>query len=115
MRISEHIVSFDEDYFQFLQDELKSLGKNIGEKFKEKIVINCFVFGLVDILLKKLCMGCYHSIFIAIYFFDKEVAKQLINVIFAPGLLLTSMTLEQELTGNLLSLKKALNNHLFSI
>ena len=57
MRISEHIVSFDEDFFQFLQDELKSLGKNIGEKFNEKIVINCFVFGLVDILLKKIVYG----------------------------------------------------------
>ena len=57
IRISEHIVSFDEDFFQFLQDELKSLGKNIGEKFKQKTVINCLVFGLVDILLKKIAYG----------------------------------------------------------
>ena len=37
MRISKHIVSFDGDYFEFLEDELKSLGKSIREKFKEKV------------------------------------------------------------------------------
>ena len=54
MRISKHIVSFDGDYFQILQDELNSLHKNICKKFKEKIVGNCFAFGLVVVLLKKI-------------------------------------------------------------
>ena len=40
MRISKHIISFDGDYFGFLQDELKSLSKNIRKNFKEKIVKN---------------------------------------------------------------------------
>ena len=57
MRISKHIVSFDGDYFEFLEDELKSLGKSIREKFKEKVVKNYFVFGLVDVLLKKVLYG----------------------------------------------------------
>ena len=52
IRISKHIVSFE-----FLQDELKSLGNNIRKKFKEKIVKNYFVFGLVDVLLKKNVYG----------------------------------------------------------
>lgn len=44
IRISIHIVSFDGDYFDFLQDELQTLGNNIREKFKEKIVKNSLVF-----------------------------------------------------------------------
>ena len=100
--ISKHIISFDGDYFGFLQDELKSLSKNIRKKFKEKIVKNYFVFGLVDVFAeKKMCMGCYHSMFVVIYFFVEEVAKQPVNVIFALDFLLT-MTLAQELTRNLL-------------
>ena len=46
-------------------------------------------------------MVCYHSKFIAIVFFAEEVAKQPINVIFAKGFLLMTMTLEQELIENL--------------
>lgn len=44
IRISIHIVSFDGDYFDFLQGELQTLGNNIREKFKEKIVKNSLVF-----------------------------------------------------------------------
>lgn len=44
MRTSKYIVGFDEDYFDFLQDELQTLGNNIREKFKEKIVKNSLVF-----------------------------------------------------------------------
>ena len=54
--ISKHIISFDGDYFGFLQDELKSLSKNIRKKFKEKIVKNYFVFGLVDVFAEKKCV-----------------------------------------------------------
>ena len=57
MRISKPIVSFDGDYFEFLEDELKSLDKNIRAKFKENIVKNYFVFGPVDVLLKKVVYG----------------------------------------------------------
>ena len=40
MRISKHIVSFDGDYyFEFLQDELKSLGNNIHENLRKKLSI----------------------------------------------------------------------------
>lgn len=44
MRTSKYIVGFDEDYFDFLQDELQILGKNSCENFKEKDVKNSFVF-----------------------------------------------------------------------
>ena len=54
IRISKYIVGFDEDYFDFLQDELQTLDKNICEKFKEKIVKNYFVFNLLDISFKKI-------------------------------------------------------------
>ena len=57
MRILKHIVSLDGHYFEFLQDDLKSLGKNICENFKEKIAKNFFVYGLVDVLLKKIVYG----------------------------------------------------------
>lgn len=57
MIISKDIVSFDGGYFEFLQDELKSLVKNICEKFKEKVVKNYLVFGLVGVLLKKNCVS----------------------------------------------------------
>ena len=54
IRISKHIVGFDEDYFDFLEDELQTLGKNICEKFKEKIVKNYFEFNLLDVSFKKI-------------------------------------------------------------
>ena len=40
MRISKHIVSFDGDYFEFLKDELKSLGKNTTKKSYHEIKKN---------------------------------------------------------------------------
>ena len=73
MRISKQIVSFDGDYFEFLKDELKSLGKNIREKFKEKIVKNYFVFRLVDVLLKKIVYGLLpFSIFLHLFFLSRR-------------------------------------------
>ena len=52
-----NIVSFDEEHFDFLQTELQTFGKNIREKFKEKIIKNLFVFNLLDVLLKKIVYG----------------------------------------------------------
>ena len=54
---------------------------------------------------KKLYIGFYHSIFIANYHFAKGVAKQPVNVIFAPDFLFKTITLEQELTRNSMSVK----------
>ena len=57
MRFSRCIVNFDQDHFDFLQDELKSLGKDICEKFNEKFVKRPHVFGLVDVLIEKIAYG----------------------------------------------------------
>ena len=110
-----NIVSFDEEHFDFLQTELQTFGKNIREKFKEKLskiylCLTCWMF-----CLKKLFMVYYHSKFIALVFLAGEVAKQHVNVIFATIFLLMTMTLEQELSEHLLSLKNVLKNYLFSI
>ena len=37
-----------------MQDQLKWLGKEIREKFQEKIVKNTFVFGLIDVQLERM-------------------------------------------------------------
>ena len=66
MRISKYMVGFDEDYFDFLQDELWTLNKDFREKFGKIIVKNSFVFNLLDVSLKKFLMVWYHSSFIAI-------------------------------------------------
>ena len=88
MIISKDIVSFDGGYFEFLQDELKSLVKNICEKFKEKVVKNYLVFGLVGVLLKKIVNGLLP-----------------VNIVFALDFLLMLMTLVPQLTRNLLLMK----------
>ena len=45
---SKRILNFDTDYFDFLQSELRFLGKEIRKKFEERIVRNIFVFSLID-------------------------------------------------------------------
>ena len=110
-----NIVSFDEEHFDFLQTELQTFGKNIREKFKEKVIKNLFVFNLLEVLLKKIVYGLLPFKIYCLVFLAGEVAKQHVNVIFATIFLLTTMTLEQELSGHLLSLKNVLKNYLFSI
>lgn len=89
MIILKDIVTFDGGYFEFLQDEPISLGKNICEKFKEKVVKNYLVFGLVGVLLKKIVYGLLS-----------------VNIMFALDFLLMLMTLVPQLTRNLLLLMK---------
>lgn len=54
MTFSKYILNFDEDYLDFLRDELKYLSKDIRETFGEKIVNNLFVSSLVDIQIEKI-------------------------------------------------------------
>ena len=44
MTFSKYILNFDEDYLDFLRDELKYLSKDIRETFGEKIVNNLYLF-----------------------------------------------------------------------
>ena len=57
VRISNHIVSFDGDYFDFLQDELQTLGNNIREKSEEKLLKIPLCFNLLAASLKKIAFG----------------------------------------------------------
>ena len=54
MTHSKPIIDFDLWSFDFFSDQLKWLGKEICEKFREKIVNNTFAFGLIDVLLEKM-------------------------------------------------------------
>ena len=54
LTLSKRIIDFDPWYSEFLQDQLKWLGKEIHKKFQEKIVKNTFVFGLIDVQLEKM-------------------------------------------------------------
>ena len=54
MKISKHIFSFDDGCFDLLYSEMLTLGKKIHEKFKDIIVKNFYVFGVVDLILKKM-------------------------------------------------------------
>ena len=50
----QNIFSFDDGYFDLLCSEMLTLGKKIHEKFKDIIVKNFYVFGVVDLILKKM-------------------------------------------------------------
>ena len=49
MWLSKFFVNFDEDCFEFMENNLKLLTKNIDTKFKEKIIKNSFIFNVIDL------------------------------------------------------------------
>ena len=53
MRISKHILGFDDGYFKFLCSEMSLLGKDIHKKFKEAVAKNSYVFSIIDLTLIK--------------------------------------------------------------
>ena len=54
MWLSKFLVNFDEDYFEFIENNLKLLTKKIQTKFKEKIIKNIFVFNRIDLKVQKI-------------------------------------------------------------
>ena len=44
--LSKCLVNFDEDYFEFIENNLKLLTKKIQTKFKDKIIKNSFIFNV---------------------------------------------------------------------
>ena len=44
--LSKCLVNFDEDYFEFIENNLKLLTKKIQTKFKDKTIKNSFIFNV---------------------------------------------------------------------
>ena len=53
MWLSKFLVNFDEDYFEFIANNLKLLTKKIQTKFKDKIIKNSFIFNITDLKVQK--------------------------------------------------------------
>ena len=51
---SKFLVNFDEDYFEFIENNLKLLTKKIQAKFKEEIIKNSFAFNITDLKVQKI-------------------------------------------------------------
>ena len=54
MWLSKFLVNFDEDYFEFIENNLKLLTKKIQAKFKEKVIKNSFIFNITDLKVQKI-------------------------------------------------------------
>ena len=52
MRVSKFVFGFDPDYFDFLSDEIKELGKTVRKKIEKDIKERSFVFSIVETILK---------------------------------------------------------------
>ena len=52
MRVSKFVFGFDPDYFDFLSDEIKELGKTVRKNFEKDIKERSFVFSAVEAILK---------------------------------------------------------------
>ena len=52
MRVSKLVFGFDPDYFDFLSDEIKELGKTVRKNFEKDINERSFVFSVVETILK---------------------------------------------------------------
>ena len=53
MWLSKFLVNFDEDYYEFIENNLKLLSKKIQTKFKDKIIKNSFIFNIIDLKVQK--------------------------------------------------------------
>ena len=54
MSLSKCLVNFDEDYFEFIENNLKLLTKKIQTIFKDKIIKNSFIFNRSDLKVQKI-------------------------------------------------------------
>ena len=72
MWLSKFLVNFDEDYFEFIENNLKLLTKKNQAKFKEKIIKNSFVFNIIDLKVQKIIYQCYHLESFVIFFLSKR-------------------------------------------
>ena len=117
MRILKHIFSFDDVYFDFLCSEMLTLGKNIREKFKDNIVKNSYVFGVVDFILKNMFSDLLpFKIYCHAFFCRRGWTTQLVNVMNPPDFLLMTMILAQKSTRSshlLLMILKILRFHIY--
>ena len=110
MRTSKNRVGFDEDYFDFLQDELQSLGKNIRERFKEKIVKNSFLFDLLDVSLKKIVFGLLPFKSYCHCFFCQRGSKTAGKFEFAQGFFLNDNDFRSRIDKEIILTKRSIEH-----
>ena len=53
MWLSKFLVNFDEDYFEFIENNLKLLIKLFLTKFNDKIIKNSFILNIIDLKVQK--------------------------------------------------------------